>query len=461
MESENVTARFEEENAAVGYTDAYKRLGSLFDGGSFTEIGRFAKNKDKLCGVVTAYGNIGGTGAYAFSQDVSVAGGAMSSAQAAKIKKIYDLAFMNGAPVIGIFDSKGAFAEEGVDALNAYGDLIAAAGKLSGVVPQISVIAGTCVGSAAVLAGLADIVIMVKDASFCVNSPFITGSDKTGTAESALKSGTAALVAETADEAMEFCAKILSYLPENNLSVPFAADYVPAEAGGDGVYSAISSFADAGSFTEICSEFGKCVKTGFARLGGNPVGIVATDPDKNGAKICAGGASKAARFVRLCDAFSVPLVTVLDSAGFMGSAEEELDGSLKSVASLTAAYSEATTAKVTLITGKAYGAAYTCFAGKAASADYVIALENSVISALEPMTAVQFLYSDRLADTPRDVLIKEYAANEGSPFKAAEKGAVDDVIKAEDTAEKIIAALDMLASKRVSTVDKKHSVMPL
>ncbi len=460
MNCENGFSRLEKETAALGSTDAYKRLALLFDGGAYTELDRFQKNGENGCGVVTAYGNVNGAGCYAFSQDVTVCSGAMGRSQAAKIKKVYDLARMNGAPVVGIFDSKGAFAEEGVDALNAYGELIAAAGKISGVVPQISVIAGKCIGSAAVLAAVADLTVMVEGAELCVNSGTVTGDCKVGTAETAAKNGTVAAVAEDDAAAIAKVVELLSFLPLNNLSVSPIADYAPAQASGDGVYADIANVTDAASFVELSEKFGCCAKVGFARVAGNAVGVIATDASKNNGYLCAKGTAKITRFVRLCDAFSVPVVTIVDCAGFMGKAEDELSGSVRSVAALTGALADATTAKVAVIKGKAYGAAFTVFAGKASGADYVLAYPDAAVCALNPSTAVQFLYKDRLGEEKREDLEKEYALCEGSPFKAAENGAIDDIIAPENAADAVIAALDMLASKRVSTLDKKHSNMP-
>ncbi len=460
MSCENVVSCLETEVAKLGGTDAYKRLELLFDGGIFTELDRFAKNGENGSGVVCGYGNVCGAGVYAFSQDITVCSGAMGRAQAAKIKKVYDLALMNGCPVVGIFDSKGAFAEEGIDALNAYGELIAAAGKISGVVPQISVVAGKCIGSAAVLAAISDITFMTDNAEFCVNSAAITGNTEVGTAKACAKNGTVADTFATDDEVMEAVANVLSLLPLNNLSVPSVADYVPAVMEGDGVYSNITSVADAGSFCELWKNFGCCSKVGFARVAGNSVGIVATDSSKNNAKLCGKGAAKAARFVRLCDAYSIPVVTLVDCAGFMGSADDELDGDVKAVASLTGAYAEATTAKVTVIVGKAYGSAYTAMAGKASGADVVFALPSAQICALEPMTAVQFLYKDLLGERSREELEKEYAMTEGSPFNAARNGDITDIVTLDELNQKVISALDMLDSKRVSTLEKKHSNLP-
>ena len=460
MSCENGFVRLEKETAALGKTDAYKRLELLFDNGCFTELDRFQKNGESGCGVVTAYGTVNGKSCYAYSQDITVLSGAMGRSQAAKIKKVYDLSLMNGAPIVGIFDSKGAFAEEGVDALNAYGELIAAAGKISGVVPQISVVAGKCIGSAALLASLADLSVMVEGAELCVNSAAITGDSNVGTANASAKNGTVSFVVENDAAAMSKVAELLSFLPENNLSVSFTADYIPAVVSGDGVYADISNLVDADSFLEVNKVFGGCAKVGFARICGNAVGVVATDLSKNDGYLCDKGAAKISRFIRLCDAFSIPVVTLLNSKGFMGKAEDELSGSVKAIAALTGAYAEATTAKITVIVGKAYGAAFTVFAGKASSADYVLAYADSEICALNPTTAIQFMYLDRLGEEKREDLEKEYTLNEGSPFKAAINGAVDDIITKEEAAVSVINALDMMASKRVTTQDKKHSNMP-
>ena len=460
MNCENGITRLEKETANLGNSDAYKRLSMLFDNGVFTELDKFSKNGENGCGVVTAYGNVNGAGCYAFSQDVTVCSGAMGRAQGNKIKKVYDLALMNGAPLVGIYDSKGAFADEGVDALNAYGELIAAAGKISGVVPQISVIAGKCIGSAAILASIADLTIMVEGAELCVNSADITGEATVGTAENAMKNGTASIVCENDEHAMNKVAELLAMLPMNNLSVPAVADYVPATVSGEGVYADISNIVDAESFIELNKGFGKCAKVGFARIAGDAVGIVATDADKNNSYLCANGAAKISRFVRLCDAFSIPVVTLLNCAGFMGKAKDELDGSVRAVSALTGAYAEATTAKITVIVGKAYGAAFTAMAGKGAGADYVISYADAAVCALNPTTAVQFLYKDRLGEEKREDLEAEYKLTEGSPFKAAINGAIDDIITPDNAANSVISALSMMGSKRVSTIEKKHSNMP-
>ncbi len=460
MDIESGLSRLENENKKINVTNAFNRFSKLFDNGDFIELDRFAKNGEKHCGVITAYGNVNGIGVYAFSQDSTVYSGAMSRAQSEKIKKVYELALMNGAPIVAVYDSNGAFAEEGIDALNAYGELIKLSSKISGVVPQISVIAGKCIGSAAILAGIADVSVMVKDASFCVNSAAITGNGMVGTADTCAKNGTAGIITDSDIDAMNVVSKLISMLPSNNLSVAAVTEYVPSTNVGEGVYSTISSFVDADSFIELYKDFGCCGKVGFARICGNSVGVVTMDSSVNDGKLCGNGSAKISRFVRLCDAFSIPIVTFLDCKGFMGKADDELDGSVKSVASLTAAYAEATTVKITVITGSAYGAAFTCFAGKASGIDYCISYADAEICPLEPKTAVQFIYNERLGTEKREDLEKEYILTEGSPFKAAQNGNVDSIVTADKALGELIGALYMLNSKRVSTLDKKHSNMP-
>lgn len=442
--------------ALLSQTKARQRLASLFDDGAFRELDRFTFSADRPCEVVCGYGLCNGAPVYAFAQDVTVCCGAMGKAQGDKIKRLFDLAAKTGTPVVGMFDSKGAHVEEELDALNAYGELIAAASAVSGVVPQIAVVLGSCVGSQAVLASLFDVVILSKDAELCLSSAFLSG-DAVGSAETAAKNGTAALVAETQEEAIAAAAAVLSYLPQNNLAEPMVADYQPASGTG----ASIAALVDADSFFALSAAYGACATTGLARIGGAPVGIVAVAPDTDDGRLCAAGALKIARFVRFCDAFSLPVITLLDCKGFAIDYAAELNGDMKYIATLTHAYAEATTAKITLITGKAYGSVYTAFAGKAAGADVVLALHSAEIAALAPETAVQFLYKDRLNGENRADLVVEYIETVASPFRAAEQGLVDDVITEDAAAGSVISALEMLVSKRVSTMNKKYANMPL
>ncbi len=437
-------------------TKARQRLATLFDEGQYRELDRFAFSEDKPCEVVCGYGLCGGAPVYAFAQDVTVQCGAMGKAQGNKIKRLYDLAAKTGTPIIAMFDCLGAHVDEELDALNAYGELISAASAVSGVVPQIALVLGTCVGSQAVWASLFDVVILSKSAELCLSSAFLSG-DKVGSAETAAKNGTATLVAETEQEAIEYAVKVLNYLPTNNLAVPYVADYTPAVDSG----CPITAVVDADSYFELSPDYCKCASVGLARVAGAPVGIVATDPRVNDGKLCAAGAKKIARFVRFCDAFSLPVITLLDCNGFDIDTAAELDGDMKYIAMLTHAYAEATTAKVTVVVGNAYGSVYTAFAGKAAGTDAVFALHNAQIAALPPETAVQFLYKDKLDGSNRAELLNEYIETVASPFRAAEKGLIDDVITREGMAGSVISALEMLLSKRVSTMNKKHSNIPL
>ena len=448
-------SRFSSEVAALSNSNARSRLAMLFDNGCYTEIDRFAKNNGSECEVVAAFGEVNGTIVYAYAQSADVNRGAMGKAQAAKITHVYDLATKTGAPVIAIFDSNGAHISEGIEALEAYGDVIKAAGNVSGVVPQISVVAGPCIGSSAVLASLADVVIMTKDAEFFLTAPVTEGEGDS--AAVAAKGGVAALVVDDDKSAVETAADILAYLPANNLSVPLMSEYVAAQ--GD---TTVERVVDAGSFLELYAEYGLNVKTGFARVGGVSVGVIATNPEVNDGYICTCGAKKAAKFVRLCDAYSIPVITIVDSMGLRITEACDCTGGVKSVALLTAAYSEATTAKITLVTGNAYAGAYVALVSSAAAPDMVFAWSEAAIGSLEPKTAVQLLYKERMmGGEKREDLEAEYITVKCSPFEAAALGCITDVISAEETAAKIANALDVLSSKRVSTLSKKHTNISL
>lgn len=453
MNTTDSTKRFEAELSKIGDSIARKRLAMLFDNETYTELDRFVKNNGEACEVVTAYGEVNGMLVYAYSQSIDVNNGAMGMAQASKIAHIYELATKTGAPVVAVFDSNGAHLDEGTFALEAYGSVIKAASNVSGVVPQIAVVAGACIGSASVLASLSDFVIMTDAAELYITPACAKNNSF---AKIAAQNGTASLLAEDDVAAMKMVAELLSYLPSNNLSEPLFAEYVAANGS-----SAIDSVVDAESFFEVFADYGACVKVGFARVGGASVGIVATDSSVNDGYFCENGAKKAAKFVRICDAFSIPVVTLVDSKGIK--TDNAADGEdVKSVAILTSAYSEATTAKIAIVTGNAIGGAYISFVSSAGAPDLVYAYADSTIGVLEPMTAVQLLYKDRLtAGEDRKALENEYASEKCSPFCAAAVGLVNDVISPEDASSKIISALDVLSSKRVSTLSKKHTNIPL
>ena len=450
--------RFDSEVASLNVFDSRKRLEMLFDNGLYTEIDRFLKNNENECEVVAAFGEINGMQVYAYAQSASVNKGAMGKVQASKIAHVYDLAVKTGAPIVAIFDSEGAHVDEGVDALEAYGLLIKAAGNASGVVPQISVVAGTCVASAAVLASLSDAVIMTENADFYITSPaFNDSKNDADAAVLAAKNGIASLTAKTDDEAIKLAAELLGYLPSNNLSEPLFTEPA-APVGGD----ALKDIIDAESFFELSAEQGKSIKVGFARIGGASVGIVATQPDENDGYFCVCAARKAAKFVRFCDAFSIPVITLVDSLGIRLTENCDLSGGVKAVSALTSAYSEATTPKISIVSGKAVAGAYIAFVSSAASPDMVYSVPDAVIGAMEPMSAVQLLYKDRLEKgEDRKQLEAEYALDVCSPFKAAASGYVTDIVEAGELAQKVVTALDVLSSKRVSTLSKKHTNIPL
>ena len=463
MALENTLSKLTDmKNELSSSTSARQRLTYLYDEGAFTELDMFTKQGDSSCGVITAFGYVDGSPVYAFSQDITVKRGALGENHAKKIKKIYDLAAKTGVPVVGIYDSFGAVISEGVKALSAYGELLMWASNLSGVVPQISVIAGTCASSSAMLAISADFVVMAKDAEL-----FITPNSKdtvNNYAENSAKCGTANLICDTDKEAVEMAKTLVTMLPMNNLSaVPMFEYTAPVFDMKTEADSMVKSIADADSVIELSPDFGVASYTALASVNGATVGFLATN--KTNAKLTADDCSKLSRFVRTCDAFAIPVITLVDTEGFELSDEAEVKGSLRDMTKLAHAYAEATTAKISLIVGKAYGPAYIALAGKGANADLTYAYPVAVISPLAPETAVEFLKHDELKgaadlDKKRKELADEYCANEASAFKAAEDNCIDDIIDPADTRATIITALEILAGKRISRLPKKHSNMP-
>lgn len=434
---------------AIKDTDARKRLVSLFDDGVFTEIDAFAKSSNGDVEVVAGFGTVNGAPVYAFSQDVSVNGGAVSVAQCAKIKKIYDLASKTGCPVVGIYDSNGMDLKEGFEGLSAYGEIVKASTSVSGVVPQISIVAGAAVGTTALIADMADVVVAVKDADFYVTAPSEV------TAEACAQEGTVDILADDFDSAVKAVRDIITLVPSNNLSTPPVYDFTdPAAAADTGACAAdiIKAAADEGSVIELKEKYAENCITALATVAGSTVGFVGFD----GKSVCPSCAYKAEAFVKFCDAFNIPVVTLLSANGLRKERENQM---LIAAAKLTAAYATATCPKISVITGKAVGAAYIMLAGRGSNADLVYAWDTSVVSPLDTKAAVAFLYNDRLANGEnRAELEKEYEENLASPFTAAACGAIDDVFVPAQTRAKIVAALDVLAGKRETTLPRKHSV---
>lgn len=451
---------------------ARERLASLFDSGSFVEVDAFVAEYNQTCGVVTGYGYIQGSPAYAFSQDVTVLSGAVTQAHAQKIKKMYDLAAKTGTPVVGVYDSNGAKLTEGIDVLGAYGEIMHASNNLSGVVPQIALVLGTCAGTSAMLACCADVVIMSEKAEFFLNSPFTASAKReknaalAGTAAAAAKSGAIHIVAADDSAAIDSAREVIGLLPSNNLVEAPLIEYTENNtvlSESSSAKDIINAVADTDSVIELQEEFAPCVATAFATVAGGTVGMVATNKE---IALNASGANKAARFVRLCDAFNVPVITFVDTLGFEDSLESELAGGIREMSKLAHAYAEATTAKISVVTGEAYGPAYVMLAGKSCNADIAVAWASASISALKPDTSVELMWHDKLVGaedltSARNELIEEYKNTLASPLTAAAGGHLDNVIEPAETRNTIICSLDMLAGKRVSKMPKKHGNMPL
>lgn len=418
-----------------GASQARALLARFFDEGTFVELDPLARDGDQPAEAAAGYGLVNGAPVYAFAQDREICSGAVSRAQAAKIRRVYELAVQNGAPVVGVFDSDGARLGDGIDAMDAIAEILLASNNLSGVVPQIAVVAGACVGSASLIAANMDMVVGVADADYYLNA-----GDK---------NAPAALTAADTDDAMEQVRRLLSLLPQNNLDAPPVLEGdCPAAVDTADIGAAARLTADADSLLFLYGEEEEC-QTALGRIGGMACGFVTLA----GNPVSCSQASRVARFVRMCDAFSLPVITFVDAAGFQ---------SLKGAAKVSHAYAEATTAKATVIVGKAYGPVYIAAAGRTAGADVVLAWPEAVISPVAPETAVHVLWKDRLAQMKnpaqdRERLAEEYAETMCSPLDAAAAGFITDVVTADDTRNKLIAVLEMLAGKRVSRLPKKHS----
>lgn len=454
---------------ALKATAARERLTALFDADTFVEVGTLVKTGCDGSGVITGYGLVEGSPVYAFSQDSTQKSGAVGAAQGSKIKKIYDLALKTGAPVVGIYDSNGAAVDEGLDAMAAYGEMLCWSNNLSGVVPQVSLVLGVCAGSAALIAASADFVVMSEKAELFLT----TGdTDSASNAENAAKTGVAHIVEKDDAQAIAAARSLISLLPSNNLSAAPMCDFTTADGADAALTSAAAAIdsadifeianqvADANSLVELQPNYSSCeARVGLATIAGATVGVVSAS---NSGTICSNGCSKIARFVTICDSFQIPVVTFVNCEAFAPVPEHGFRGGMREVAKLAHVYAEATTPKVAVVVGKAYGSAYITLAGRAANADYTVAWPSATISALPPKTAIAFLGGDRItADVSREQAEADYAQNDASAFAAAAKGHIDDVIEPAQTRSVVIYALDMLSGKRVSTLPKKHGNIPM
>jgi acetyl-CoA carboxylase carboxyltransferase component len=419
---------------------AYDVLSAFFDEGSFEETDAYLKSGGGEAEAVTGYGCVDGIPVYAFAQDVDVCGGAMSKTQAKKITKLYNAALRTGAPVVGFYNSAGGRLDQKYELLAAYGDILRKSNKLSGVVPQISVILGSCLGTSALTAASADFIIMDKDASLSVDT-----SGESSSADANLKEGNISFICEGIGACIDKAKALLTYLPSNNLEPAPAFESVPAYSDPDKLPK---FFADDNSLLCVGCGYGEPVCTAFGRVNGYPVGIVVT----KGGVISRDSAAKIAGHVRFCDAFSIPVITVVDAEGFE---------TLSDASELISVYAESTAPKISLISGTAVGAVYIALAGSASGADAVWALSDAVVSPVTPKAAA-FILDPSIADAPvaeQDAKAQAFVRSELTAVKAAEDGYVDDIVAPEDLRDKLIRALDMLSSKRVSSLPKKHSTI--
>ncbi len=486
---------------AKGKLTARERIDLLLDPGSFRELDMFVthrttdfgldRQKYLGDGVVTGYGTIQGRLVYVFSQDFTVFGGSLGEAHAQKIVKIMDMAMKNGAPVIGINDSGGARIQEGVISLGGYADIFLRNTLASGVIPQISLVMGPSAGGAVYSPAITDFIIMVKNTSYmfitgpevvkAVTQEDVTFEELGGAWVHATKSGVAHFVAENEEDAIFLAQTLLSYLPQNNLEDPpirpTEDDPLRMDADLDQIIpdnpkapydmkDVIRRIVDDGIFFEVHEHFAQNIVVGFAHMGGQSVGIVANQPAVLAGVLDIDASVKAARFVRFCDAFNIPIITLVDVPGFMPGLSQEHGGIIRHGAKLLYAYAEATVPKITVITRKAYGGAYDVMSSKHMRGDINLAWPTAEIAVMGPEGAVNIIFRRQLAqaadpDAERARLVAEYRAKFANPYIAASRGFIDDVILPRETRPRIINALDMLRNKRETNPPKKHGNIPL
>lgn len=490
-----------ERQHAKGKLTARERIDALLDPGSFEEFDQlkthrcthFGMEQNRIPGdgVVTGHGTIDGRLVFVFAQDFTVFGGSLSGAFAEKICKIMDQAMRVGAPVIGLNDSGGARIQEGVESLAGYADIFLRNTLASGRIPQISAILGPCAGGAVYSPAITDFTLMVEGTSYM----FITGPDVIrsvtheevsqeelgGARTHAAKSGVAHLTAPDEHSCLDTVRELFSYLPSNNAeNAPFVATDDPADRQSPildtvvpenpnkpyDIKTIIEEVADDGIFFEIQPDYAMNMVIGFARLGGRSVGIVANQPMVLAGCLDIGASVKAARFVRFCDAFNIPLVTLVDVPGFLPGTDQEWNGIIKHGAKLLYAFAEATVPKVTLITRKAYGGAYDVMASKHIRADINFAYPSAEIAVMGSAGAVNIIHRQTLAkaedpEARRAELVEEYQETFANPFKAAELGYIDAIISPRETRTRLIRSLKMLENKVDKNPPKKHGNIPL
>lgn len=437
---------------------------ALFDPGTFVETGAFVRRKGEdqpYDAVLTGYGSVGGKLAFAFVQDSDRKAGALDEVGADKIEKLYEQALRVGAPVIAVFDSAGVVVYDGAPALTAYGRVMKCVSAASGIIPQIGLVSGVCTGMAAVIASMLDVTVTVKSASeIAYHSGAAKGEDKTGYAETC---GLSAINAENEYTAVESVRDLITLLPRNNRDVsdvePTDDPARPVPADELTGLALVKALADGGKIIDLYEAFSPEMTTALCAIGGRTCGVIATDASVNGGRLTPKGARKAARMVSFCDAFSIPVVTLVDAEGVDNSAPRE---PAPVFGKLAKAYATATTAKVTVVVGNAYGAAFTLLGSRALGADLALALPETVISVLAPEVAVAFLLNDTITqDKPREAVEAEWMETVASPVAAAESGDIDDIVPAAELRARLSSALYMLAEKADITPDRKHGVPTL
>ncbi len=488
-------ARIEKQHS-VGKNTARERIELLLDPGSFNEIDKlvthrsydFGMEKNKILGdgLVAGYGKINGRLVYVFAQDFTVFGGSLSRANADKIVKIQNLALKMGAPVIGLNDSGGARIQEGVESLAGYADIFYNNVISSGVVPQISAILGPCAGGAVYSPALTDFIFMVNETSHM----FVTGPEviKTVTHEDvskedlggakthSSKSGVAHFTGSDEAQTLMMVRELVSFIPSNNLEDPPVKactdpsersdaslnDIVPADPNKPyNMMDIIEKVIDNKHFLEVQPHYAQNIVVGFARFGGKPVGIVANQPSHLAGVLDINSSHKAARFVRFCDAFNLPLITFVDVPGFLPGTGQEFGGIIKHGAKLLYAFAEATVPKITIITRKAYGGAYDVMSSKHIGADINYAYPTAEIAVMGPDGAINIIHRNKLNEDEKAAAVEEYREKFANPYKAASLGYIDEIISPKDTRSKIITALEMTHNKRKSNPPKKHGNIPL
>ncbi|MEO6578158.1 MAG: acyl-CoA carboxylase subunit beta [Candidatus Limnocylindria bacterium] len=494
-------ARRLEQQHARGKLSARERLELLLDDDSFTELDAFVTHRASDFGldnerylgdgVVTGFGHIDGRPVYVYSQDFTVFGGSLSEAHAEKICKVMDLAVENGIPIIGLSDSGGARIQEGVVSLGGYADIFLRNTLASGVVPQISLIMGPCAGGAVYSPAITDFVVMVEHTSYM----FVTGPNvvKTVTHEEIdfeglggarvhnETSGVAQFLAAGEPQALELARTLIGYLPPNNVDLPPRRDEWSApERSADALdalipdspkqsydmHDAIGGIVDGGSFTEVHAQFARNIICGLGRVEGRTVGIVAQQPEVLAGVLDIDASDKAARFVRTCDCFNIPILTLVDVPGFLPGVEQEHRGIIRHGAKLLYAYCEATVPKVTVITRKAYGGAYDVMSSKHVRADMNFAWPTAEIAVMGVEGAVNIIFRDEIesaedAASERTRLVAEYEERFANPYIAAGRGYVDEVIMPSETRARVAGALAILENKRQTVPPKKHGNIPL